>query len=438
MRVVMIGSGYVGLVSGAGFAEMGNDVVCADIDESKIERLKAGEVPIYEPGLDVLLERNVAQGRLSFTSDVAAAIRDAEAIFIGVGTPMRQDGAADLSAVDAVARAVAEHAQTECVLVCKSTVPVGTNARVRRILADVGTKTTVHVVSNPEFLKEGAAVDDFLRPDRIVIGVDEDDDFARDRMDRLYHPLQLDHDRIVWMEPASAELTKYVANTMLAMRISFMNEVAALCEKVGADVHEVRHGVGSDARIGPKFLYAGPGYGGSCFPKDVKALVHTARDHGLELDLAVATDKVNQRQKGLAFRKLRKHFDGHLMGHRVAVWGISFKPKTDDLRESASLTLIDALVADGATVVAHDPVGLDNARARYGEKVTFVEDAYEAAKDAEALVLMTEWRQYQSPDFARLKKLLARPLLLDARNIWSTYGTREMGFTYEGIGVRGS
>ncbi len=436
MKICMVGSGYVGLVSGAGFAETGNDVVCADIDPDKIQKLQEGIVPIFEPGLGELIERNVAQGRLRFTNDVAGAVRDAQAIFVAVGTPQRSDGAADLSAVDAVAQTVAQHAARECVLVCKSTVPVGTNARVRRLVAEA--KVPVHVVSNPEFLKEGAAVGDFLRPDRIVVGVDEHDKFARDVMTRLYHPLCLDKDRMVWMDPASAELTKYVANTMLAMRISFMNEVAALCEKVGADIHKVRHGVGSDERIGPKFLYAGPGYGGSCFPKDVKALVHTARDHGLELDLAVATDKVNQRQKGLLFRKLKQHFGGDLRGKRVCVWGLAFKPRTDDLRESAALTLIDSLLADGAIVHAHDPEAEANARKHYGDRVAFFDDAYDAAKDAEALALVTEWRQYQNPDFEKLKQLMARPVLVDGRNIWSEYGVRAMGFAYDGIGVKGS
>jgi UDPglucose 6-dehydrogenase len=436
VKICMVGSGYVGLVSGAGFAETGNDVVCADIDETKIMKLVQGVMPIFEPGLEELVARNASQGRLRFTSDVAAAVRDAQAIFVAVGTPQRTDGAADLSAVDAVAEFVAKNAERECVLVCKSTVPVGTNARVRKRVSEANVK--VHVVSNPEFLKEGAAVSDFLRPDRIVVGVDPDDTFARDLMRRLYHPLCLDKDRMVWMDPASAEMTKYVANTMLAMRISFMNEVAALCEKVGADIHKVRHGVGSDDRIGPKFLYAGPGYGGSCFPKDVKALVHTARDHGLELDLAVATDKVNQRQKGLLFRKLKHHFEDDLRGKHIAVWGIAFKPRTDDMRESAALTLIDALIADGAFVHAHDPEARANAEALYGEKVTFHDEAYEAARGADALVLVTEWRQYQSPDFERLRSLMARPLLVDGRNIWSEYSVRQLGFTYEGIGVRGS
>ncbi|MEQ8459907.1 MAG: UDP-glucose/GDP-mannose dehydrogenase family protein [Sandaracinaceae bacterium] len=436
MKVTMVGGGYVGLVSGAGFAETGNDVICADIDASKIERLEAGEIPIYEPGLDDLIERNVREGRMTFSADVPAAIKDAHVIFIAVGTPMRSDGAADLTAVDAVAQAVAEHAERETVLVCKSTVPVGTNARVKRLVKDA--KAKIHVVSNPEFLKEGSAVSDFLYPDRIVVGVDPDDEFARDAMRRLYHPLSLAKDRLVIMDPPSAELTKYVANTMLAMRISFMNEIAGLCEKVGADVHQVRMGVGSDDRIGSKFLYAGPGYGGSCFPKDVKALVHTARDHGLELDLAAATDKVNVRQKGILFRKLKQHFDGDVRGKRVAIWGIAFKPRTDDLRESPALTLIDALLADGATVVAHDPEGAANAKDLYGDKIEIADDAYTATEGADALVLCTEWRQYQNPDFERLKELLNRPLLLDGRNIWSGYGTRKMGFTYEGVGVQGS
>lgn len=434
MKVCMVGTGYVGLVSGAGFAETGATVVCADIDATKIAKLRAGEMPIFEPGLDELVARNVAEGRLSFSDDVPAAIAGAQIVFIGVGTPMRADGGADLTAVDAVAQAVAQHATRECVLVCKSTVPVGTNQRVKRLVREA--PHTVHVVSNPEFLKEGDAVNDFLRPDRIVVGVDDGDTFARDLMGRLYHPLCLDRDRIVWMDPASAELTKYVANTMLAMRISFMNEIAALCEKVGADVHQVRLGVGTDVRIGPKFLYAGPGFGGSCFPKDINALVHTGREHGLELDLAVATELVNQRQKGVLFRKLRHHFEGDVRGRRVAVWGIAFKPRTDDIRDSAALTLIDSLLADGARVVAHDPEGLENARARYGERVELVTDPYAAAKDADALVLVTEWGQYRNPDFERLRTEMRRPLLLDGRNIWSTYNLGALGFTYEGIGVR--
>jgi UDPglucose 6-dehydrogenase len=435
MRICMVGSGYVGLVSGPGFAETGNEVVCADIDAAKIARLEAGEIPIFEPGLEELVARNVKGRRLTFSADVGAAIASAQVIFIGVGTPPRPDGGADLSAVEAVARLVAERAEREVVLVAKSTVPVGTNARLKAIVAHARHK--VHVVSNPEFLKEGDAVNDFLRPDRIVVGVDADDTFARDIMARLYHPLCLDRDRLVWMDPTSAELTKYVANTMLAMRISFMNEIAGLCDKVGADVHSVRIGVGSDARIGGKFLYSGPGYGGSCFPKDVTALVHTAREHGVELQLADVTDKVNRRQKTVLFRKVQAHL-GELRDKRIAVWGIAFKPRTDDIRESPSLTLIDALLEAGASVIAHDPEALGPARERYGDRVGFAEDHYAAARDADALVLVTEWRQYQNPDFTQLRAAMRRPLLIDGRNIWSGYGLRAQGFTYDGIGVRGS
>jgi UDPglucose 6-dehydrogenase len=438
VKICVVGTGYVGLVSGAGFAECGNEVVCADIDATKIARLEKGEIPIFEPGLDALVERNVKGGRLRFSSEVRASIADAQLIFIAVGTPMGEGGAADLSAVDAVAREVKEHAGRECALICKSTVPVGTNARVRAIVE--GSKHPIHVVSNPEFLKEGDAVNDFLRPDRIVVGVRDGDAWAHEAMGRLYHPLCLDMDRVVWMSPESAELTKYVANTMLAMRISFMNEIAHLCEQVGADVHSVRHGVGSDARIGSKFLYAGPGYGGSCFPKDVSALIHTARDHGVTLDLAIATDAVNKRQKHLLARKLSARFAQHggLAGKRVAVWGISFKPRTDDLRESPALTLIDDLLEAGAQVAAHDPEAARHARDLYGDRIALPADQYEATKDADALVLVTEWRQYQNPDFDRLKGLMRGRVLLDGRNIWSGYGLRAMGFDYQGIGVQGS
>lgn len=437
MNVCVVGTGYVGLVTGACLAETGATVVCADIDAGKVARLEQGDVPIFEPGLDALVERNVKAGRLSFTSDPNQAVAKADVVFIAVGTPPRSDGGADLTAVDAVAESVAEHCTREVVLVLKSTVPVGTNERVRRIVKDA--KHRVHVVSNPEFLKEGDAVADFMRPDRIVIGCDDDDQLAKRVMGRLYHPVSLAQDKIIWMDPASAELTKYVANTMLAMRISFMNEVAALCEKVGADAHHVRAGVGSDARIGPKFLYAGPGYGGSCFPKDINALVHTAHDHGIELELATATDRVNLRQKGVLARKLKQnHFDGDLRRKKIAIWGVAFKPRTDDIRESPALQLIETLLAEGAEVHAHDPEALEQAKAHFGDKVTWHDDQYVCAEQAEALVLVTEWRQYQNPDFERLKTIMARPLLVDGRNIWSTYHLREQGFTYDGIGVHGS
>lgn len=436
MKVCVIGAGYVGLVTGTGFAETGNEVVCADLDGSKIERLERGEVPIFEPGLEPMVQQNIEGGRLRFTTDVDGALADAEVVFIAVGTPQRSDGAANLSAVDAVAESIGRACKRECVVVLKSTVPVGTNPRVRRILKSVK-DGPFHVVSNPEFLKEGDAVNDFMNPDRIVIGCDEDDEFARDVIRRLYHPLSLSHEKIVWMDPASAELTKYVANTMLAMRISFMNEISALCEKVSADINDVRVGVGLDSRIGPKFLYAGPGYGGSCFPKDVHALIQVAREHGVPLELAVSTDQVNQRQKGVLLRKLRQHFDQDLRGKKIAIWGIAFKPRTDDVRESPALTLIDSLLAEGAQVSAHDPEAAQHARERFGDRIEIVEHQYDAVQGADALVLVTEWRQYQNPDFKRIKSMMRTAVLLDGRNIWSTYGLRKQGFAYMGIGVQG-
>ena len=440
MKICVVGSGYVGLMTGTGFAETGNNVICADLDAEKVATLNRGETPIFEPGLEPMMKRNIAEGRLTFTTKVEDAISNAEIIFIAVGTPPRADGAANLMAVDAVAETVAKHAKRECVLVLKSTVPVGTNARVRRIVQTTRDPNApkIHVVSNPEFLKEGDAVNDFMRPDRIVVGCDDDDEFAQDLMRRLYHPLSLRQERLVFMAPPCAVMTKYVANTMLAMRISFMNEIAALCEKVGADVSDVRMGVGSDSRIGAKFLFAGPGYGGSCFPKDVTALVHVAREHGLPLELAAATDSVNQRQKGVLLRKLKQHFDGDLRGKTIAVWGIAFKPRTDDIREAPALTLIDSLLAEGAKVLAHDPEARKVAAARFGNAITIVDHQYDALKDADALVLVTEWREYQSPDFERIKQTMRHPFLLDGRNIWASYGLRKQGFDYVGIGVRGS
>jgi UDPglucose 6-dehydrogenase len=435
MNICMVGTGYVGLVTGACLAETGHDVVCVDADREKVTAANRGEVPLFEPGLGELVARNVSAGRLRFTDDLTDGMRGALAIFVAVGTPSRRDGGADLSSVDDVAIAVAEHASRECVLVLKSTVPVGTNARVRRLVRESSAR--VHVVSNPEFLKEGAAVDDFMRPDRIVVGVDEDAEFAKRVLARLYHPVTLQRSRIVWMTPESAELTKYVSNTMLAMRISFMNEVAALCERVGADVHQVRKGVGADTRIGAKFLYAGPGYGGSCFPKDVQALVHTGHDHGVELELAAATHRVNERQRGVLTRKLRARFGDDLRGKRVAVWGTAFKPSTDDVRESPAITLIDNLIAEGAGVVVHDPQAMPQTRAIFGDRIEYAADPYLAAEGADALVLVTEWRPYQNPDFERLASILARRLLIDGRNIWTAYHPSEMGFEYEGIGVIG-
>jgi UDPglucose 6-dehydrogenase len=430
MRIAVVGAGYVGLVTAAGFADHGNHVVCADIDEERIAALRAGRVPLHERCLDELIAENSAAKRIRFTTSVDEAVAGAKVVFVAVGTPAQADGSPDLGAVWAVARAVAERATGDVALVLKSTVPVGTNQRVRALVEDA----RVHVVSNPEFLKEGSAVDDFLRPDRVVIGCDPDDVWARRVMARLYAPLA-EPDRVLWMDPASAELTKYVANTMLAMRVSFMNEVAGLCERVGADVHHVRRGVGSDARIGPHFLFAGPGYGGSCFPKDVRALVATGREQGLELKLAAATHEANERQKGVLLAKLARHFEGALGGRRVALWGAAFKAGTDDLREAPALHLVEGLLAAGAQVHLHDPVAGESVGARFEGRVAVFACEYEAARGADAVVLVTDWRQYASPDFERLASVVRRPLVIDGRNLWSGAELRELGFLYEGIGV---
>jgi UDPglucose 6-dehydrogenase len=433
MKITVVGAGYVGLVTAAGFAELGHTVVAVEIDPQRLGRLTRGEMPIFEPGLEEMVRRNVAEERLSFAPALAPAVQAAAVVFVAVGTPQGPDGAADIRAVLAVTREVCALADHDLVMVVKSTVPVGTHEKCAALAAPKG---RVHVVSNPEFLKEGDAVSDFLRPDRIVIGCRDGDDFARARMAELYHPLHLDRERILWMDPASAELVKYAANAALAMRISFMNEVARLCDKVGADIHAVRAGVGSDSRIGPKFLYAGPGYGGSCFPKDVLALVATGREHGLELALARTTDEVNRAQRDWLITKLEGLVGGSLAGRTIAVWGITFKPRTDDIRESAAVDLVVRLLDQGAKVQVHDPEGLPAAVERFGAAIQPFEHAYEAARGAEALVLMTEWREYQAPDFERLKGLMAAPRIFDARNIWSHYGLRDKGFRYASIGTR--
>jgi UDPglucose 6-dehydrogenase len=436
MKLCVVGTGYVGLVSGTCFAATGQRVVCVDNDANKVARLERNEIPIYEPGLETLVKENVAAGRLSFTTDLAAAVKGVDLAFIAVGTPPTLDGEADLSAVLGVARALADAATGDLVIVLKSTVPVGTNAQVQRLVADC--KHDVQVVSNPEFLKEGAAINDFMHPDRIVVGVRPEHGLAREIMDRAYHPLNLSNNKIVWMNPESAELTKYAANTMLAMRISFMNELAVLCEEVGADVQSVRRGVGSDPRIGSQFLHAGPGYGGSCFPKDVKALVATGRRHGIELQLADATNRVNVAHRSHVVRKLKKFFGGELAGKRIGIWGLAFKPGTDDVREAPSLTTIDALLKEGCEVVAHDPEAMDNIRALYPEGVTLVDDAYQAAEGVDALLLLTEWREYQSPEFERLGQLMHQKVIFDGRNVWSSYKLAELGFAYSGVGTASS
>ena len=436
VKLCVIGTGYVGLVTGACFAATGQRVVCVDKDASKIARLQRYEIPIYEPGLEDMVRENAVAERLTFTTDLAAAVRDVDLAFIAVGTPPTLDGEADLSAVFGVAQELAKHATHDLVIVMKSTVPVGTNAKVQRLVE--GAKHDVQVASNPEFLKEGGAISDFMYPDRIVIGVRPGHDRAHRLLDRVYHPLNLSSTKIVWMNPESAELTKYAANTMLAMRISFMNELAVLCEEVGADVQSVRMGVGSDPRIGPQFLHAGPGYGGSCFPKDVKALVATARRHGIELELADATNRVNTRHRSFVARKLKKHFNNDLKGKRVAIWGLAFKPGTDDIRESPSLTTIEFLLQEGCEVVAHDPEAMKNIQEAFGDSITLVGDAYDALKDADALLLLTEWREYQYPEFDRIRDLMRTPVILDGRNIWVTYKLAEQGFEYQGVGIQPS
>ena len=433
MRIVVVGSGYVGLVAGTGFAEFGNTVTCVDNDARKIEALQGGRIPIYEPGLEELVRRNVADQRLSFSTDLAASVRDAEVVLIAVGTPPKADGSADLRAVMAVAESLRGALVRDTVVILKSTVPVGTNDKVQGILDGASVKVTV--VSNPEFLKEGDAINDFLKPDRVIVGAR--DEHGRTVMRRLYAPLQLTNDRLLFLDPRSAELAKYVANAMLATRISFMNDIARLCEAVGADVTAVRKGVGADARIGSKFLFAGAGYGGSCFPKDVDALLHLGREVGVELALVAATEAVNDRQKDVLFTKLTRRL-GDLAGKRVALWGLAFKPRTDDVREAPALRLIAQLLAVGAEVRAHDPAARDTAREALGEmahQVIFVDRPYDATVGADALVLVTEWQEYRSPDFERLRAQMRQRVLLDGRNIWAALDPEGHGFVYEGIGL---
>jgi UDPglucose 6-dehydrogenase len=431
MQITVVGTGYVGLVVGACLAETGNDVVCADVDARKIGMLLRNEIPIYEPGLEALVERNQKQGRLVFTTDIPRAIGTAEVIFIAVGTPPDEDGSADLRHVLHVAESIGQHMRREVVVVTKSTVPVGTAAKVQAAVAKRA-RLPFHMCSNPEFLKEGAAVDDFLKPDRVVLGVDSD--HARSVMAELYSPFVRTGKPIIFMDIASAEMTKYAANAMLATRISFMNEVANLCERVGADVDLVRKGIGSDNRIGPSFLFPGPGYGGSCFPKDVKALVRTAAEVGARLTVLDAVEGANERQKLRLHEKLVKAFGGPLRGARVAIWGLAFKPNTDDMREAPALVLIEQLLADGATVAVHDPAAMQEARHKLDDRVTYAESNYAALDGADALVIVTDWNEYRHPDFNRIKTALKRPIVIDGRNLYSASKMLGLGFTYDSIG----
>ena len=431
MNITVVGTGYVGLVVGACLAETGNDVICADVDAGKIERLKQNKLPIYEPGLESYVERNQRDGRLSFTTDVAWAVGEADVVFIAVGTPPDEDGSADLRHVLDVADTIGAAMRRELVIVTKSTVPVGTAAKVADAVRKKA-KHAFHMVSNPEFLKEGAAVDDFMKPDRVVLGAESD--FARGVMAELYSPFVRTGRPIIFMDIPSAEMTKYAANAMLATRISFMNEIANLCERVGANVDLVRRGIGSDERIGPSFLFPGPGYGGSCFPKDVQALARTARERDARLEILESVEAVNNRQKRRVVQKLADAMGSALEGARVAVWGLAFKANTDDLRESPALTIIADLLAAGAYVIAHDPVAMAEARKRLDPRVRFADSSYDALRDADALVIVTDWNEYRHPDFERMRSLLRRPLIVDGRNLYAIERMQQLGFEYISIG----
>jgi len=438
MRVTIFGSGYVGLVTGACLAEAGNHVVCVDVDAKKIERLNQGEVPIHEPGLDALIKRNAAAGRLEFTTDAVKGVEHGLFQIIAVGTPPDEDGSADLRYVLAVARTVATHTNRYSIVITKSTVPVGTADKVRAEIVNTLKSRNVNVefdvVSNPEFLKEGAAIEDFMKPDRVVIGTDNPR--TQELMRALYEPFTRQHDRLIVMDIRSSELTKYAANAMLATKISFMNELANIAEKFGADIEKVRVGIGSDPRIGYSFIYPGAGYGGSCFPKDVQALVRSARGAGHEPQILEAVESVNNRQKELLVNKVRRHFGGKLQGLTIAMWGLAFKPNTDDMREAPSRTIIELLLKDGAKVKAYDPVASEEARRIYGDRegLTLCKNAYDAADGADALMIVTEWKEFRSPDFDRLRQQLKSPLIFDGRNIYDPGMLGRFGFTYYAIG----
>lgn len=439
MNIAVVGTGYVGLVVGAGLAETGNEVVCCDVDEQKITRLQNAEIPIYEPGLEPLVSRNLAAARLSFTTDVATAVRAAEIIFIAVGTPPGEDGSADLQHVLQVAEVIGRNMPADGpdkVVITKSTVPVGTAGRVRDAIRR-HTARRAHVCSNPEFLKEGAAVQDFMRPDRVVVGVDSE--FARERLTELYAPFVRTGNPILFMDIASAEITKYAANAMLATRISFMNMIAGLCEAVGADISAVRQGVGTDQRIGSSFLFAGIGYGGSCFPKDVQALIHTLQRSEVDASILEGVERVNASQKDLLGRRVVEHFGENLTGRTFAVWGLSFKPETDDMREAPSLSVIRALVARGATVRAHDPEAREEARRHFADLLDvgtlwLCEKNYDCLPGADALLVLTEWQPYRRLDFSRIRGLLKEPVIFDGRNLWDPAKMRSEGFHYVSVG----
>lgn len=440
MNVVIVGTGYVGLVSGSCFAEMGLNVTCVDVNAAKIAKLEAGEIPIYEPGLDTLVEKNTKAGRLQFSNSLPKALKTADVLFIAVGTPMSHDGSADLQYVLQVAKEIGENLDHECIIVNKSTVPVGTAYKVRDVIREQmkirNVNVDFHIASNPEFLKEGAAIKDFMTPDRVVIGVDNDK--SKEMLSALYRPFLLNNFRVIFMDITSAELTKYAANAMLATRISFMNDIANLCDKVGADINMVRKGIGSDARIGQKFLYAGCGYGGSCFPKDVRAIINTGRQYNTPMSILEAVTEVNERQKSVLFEKLLEQFEDikQLKGMTVALWGLAFKPNTDDMREAPSLVIIKKLLDAGAIVKVFDPVAMPETEKIIGNSVVYSRDIYDCANDASALILMTEWQEFRLPNWNMVKKLMQNHIILDGRNIYNPQELRDLGFNYTGIGVR--
>lgn len=437
MNIAIVGTGYVGLVSGTCFADTGAHVTCVDVDTNKIESLRNGKIPIYEPGLDELVKKNVAAGRLNFTTDLASVLNDVEIVFSAVGTPPDEDGSADLKYVLQVARTIGQHLNHYVVVVTKSTVPVGTAKKVRQAIEEElekrGVQMEFDVASNPEFLKEGNAIKDFMSPDRVVVGVESE--HAKKVLTKLYKPFLINNFRVIFMDIPSAEMTKYAANSMLATRISFMNDIANLCERVGADVNMVRAGIGADTRIGRKFLYAGCGYGGSCFPKDVKALIKTADQNGYSMEVLKAVERVNERQKSILFEKLRKAYQGKsLEGKTIALWGLSFKPETDDMRESTALVMIKLLLEAGCTIRAYDPVAMEECKRRIGDSVVYCQDMYDAVLDADALLLLTEWKEFRLPTWKVIKKAMKRPLVIDGRNIFDTEELAENGFEYYCIG----
>ena len=436
MKIVIVGTGYVGLVSGTCFSEMGVDVTCVDVDRKKIDKLQQGIIPIYEPGLEELVCKNVNAGRLHFTTDLREILDEVEVVFSAVGTPPDEDGSADLKYVLEVARSVGQNMKKYLVIVTKSTVPVGTALKVKNAIQEEldrrGVNIEFDVASNPEFLKEGAAVNDFMSPDRVVVGVANER--AKEIMSRLYKPFMLSGDRMIFTDIPSAEMIKYAANSMLATRISFMNDMANLCELVGADINMVRKGIGTDSRIGKKFLYAGCGYGGSCFPKDVKALIKTAEQNGYEMQVLKAVENVNEKQKSILFDKFMKHFNGKVKGKTVAMWGLAFKPETDDMREAPALVLIDLLLNAGVSVKVYDPIAMDECHRRIGDKVIYCKDMYEATVDADALMLVTEWKEFRVPSWSVLKKVMRGHVVVDGRNIYDGKELKENGFNYYKIG----